>query len=58
MSSKEYGKVQSMKEDLLERVEIIVANGDIACYEQFLLLSQCFQNVSAGWKGSRCFSMS
>ena len=32
-----------MKLLLLNRVEIIVANGEIAHYEQFLYLSQCFQ---------------
>ena len=32
---------------LLNRVETIVAKGEIACYEQFLLLSQCFQKSSA-----------
>ena len=31
---------------LLEEIEIIVAKGEIACFEQFLLLSQCFQKLS------------
>ena len=35
-----------MKILLLERVEIIVANGDISHDEQFLLLSQCFPKSS------------
>ena len=29
-----------------EQVEKIVANGEISLYEQFLLLSQCFQKLS------------
>ena len=33
--------------NLLNRVEHIVENGEIARYEQFLLLSQCFQKSSA-----------
>ena len=31
----------------MQTVENIVANGDIACLEQFLLLPQCFQNLSS-----------
>ena len=36
-----------MKEQLLNKVENIVAKVEIAHHEQFLLLSQCFQNMSA-----------
>ena len=36
-----------MKEYLLKRVENIVAKGEIARFEQFLLLSQCFLKLSA-----------
>ena len=32
---------------LLKKVENIVANGVIACFEQLLLLPQCFQKSSA-----------
>ena len=32
---------------LLKRVENIVTKGEIACFEQFLLLSQSFQKSSA-----------
>ena len=32
---------------LLNRVENIVAKGEIACFEQLILLSQCFQNLSS-----------
>ena len=35
------------KYDFFNRVEIIVANGEIAHYEQFLLLLQWFQKSSA-----------
>ena len=31
---------------LSERVENIVGKGEIACYEQFLLFSQCFRKLS------------
>ena len=31
----------------MKNVENIVAKGGIACFEQFLLLSQCFQKSSA-----------
>ena len=34
-----------MRVQLLNRVENIVAKGEIARFEQFLLLSQCFQVV-------------
>ena len=34
-----------MKEQLLNKVEIIVVKGDIAHYEQFLLLPQCILKV-------------
>ena len=36
-----------MKTFLLIRVENIVSKGEIPCFEQFLLLSQCFQKLSA-----------
>ena len=36
-----------MKEQLLNKVENIVTKGDIAHFEQFLLLSQYFQKSSA-----------
>ena len=32
---------------LLKRVENIVAKGEFACFEQFLLLSECFQKSYA-----------
>ena len=31
---------------LSDRIENIVGKGEIACYEQFLLLPQCFQKLS------------
>ena len=31
---------------LLKKVENIVTKGEIACFEQILLLSQCFQESS------------
>ena len=31
---------------LSDLVENIVGKGEIACYEQFLLFSQCFQKLS------------
>ena len=31
----------------MKKVENIVAKGEIACFEQFFLLSQCFQKLSA-----------
>ena len=41
---------------LLNRVEIIVAKGEIAHDEQFLLLPQCFQRSLAAEVGSEnCF---
>ena len=45
-----------MKTLLLNRVENIVAKGEIAHYEQFLLLLQCLQKSSAeeDQKGSVC----
>ena len=36
-----------MRVYLLKKVGNIVAKGVIACFEQFLLLSQCFQKSSA-----------
>ena len=36
-----------MKEQLLNKVENIVAKGEIVQHEQFLLWSQCFQKLSA-----------
>ena len=36
-----------MKTYLLKIVENIVSKGEIACFEQFRLLSQCFQKSSA-----------
>ena len=36
-----------MRVYLLKRVENIVAKGEIARFEQFLLLSRCFQKSSA-----------
>ena len=36
-----------MKEQLLNKVENIAANGGIAHYEQFLLLPQCFLKLYA-----------
>ena len=53
-----------MKDQLLNKVENIVTKEEIACFEQFLLLSQCFQKWSAAeaaesaymWKrDSTCF---
>ena len=47
---------------LLRRVEIIVEKGEIAHFEQFLLLPQCFQkfsmlqNASTSGKGLRAKS--
>ena len=35
------------QEFLLERVENIVAKGEIACFDKFLLLPQSFQTSSA-----------
>ena len=42
-----------MKVVLFKKVEHIVANGEIAHYEQFLLLPQFFQKSSAAeaWEG-------
>ena len=31
---------------LFDSVENIVGKGEIACYKQFLLFPQCFQNLS------------
>ena len=42
-----------MKFNLWNKVEIIVAKGEIAHYEQFLLLPQWFQKLSASDK-SEC----
>ena len=47
---------------LLKKGDIILANGEIAYYEQFLLLPQCFQKSSASgasesvcvWERVRC----
>ena len=36
-----------MKEQLLNKVENILAKGKIAHHEKFLLLTQCFQKSSA-----------
>ena len=36
-----------MKVYLLTNFENIVAKGEITCFEQFPLLSQCFQKLSA-----------
>ena len=36
-----------MKVKLLKEVENIVLKGEIACFEQFLLLPECFQKSSA-----------
>ena len=36
-----------MKFSLLYKDENVVAKGEIARFEQFLLLSQCFQKLSA-----------
>ena len=36
-----------MKELLLNRVKIIVANGEIANYEHLIILPKCFQKSSA-----------
>ena len=41
-------KSLKMKEQLLNRVETIVAKVEIAHHEQFLLLKQCFQMSSTG----------
>ena len=35
-----------MGKQLSDWVENIVENGEIACYEQFLLFPQCFQKLS------------
>ena len=40
-----------MKAYPLNRVENIVSNGEIANYEQFLFLPQCFQKSSAAGRG-------
>ena len=40
----------------LNKVENMVAKEEIACFEQFLLLSKCFQNSSAA-KASECVYM-
>ena len=34
-----------MKKKVLYRVENIVRKGEIACYKQFLLFSQCFPQL-------------
>ena len=36
-----------MKDYLLNAVENVVAKGEIACFDQFFLLLQCFQESSA-----------
>ena len=36
-----------MTEQLLNDVENIVANAEIPCFEQYLLLPQCFRKSSA-----------
>ena len=45
-----------MKEQLLNKVENNVAKGEIAHFEQFLLLPQCFKKSSAA-KASESVSM-
>ena len=40
-----YGKSLKMKVQLLNRVENMVTKGEIACFEQFFLLSPCFQEA-------------
>ena len=47
---------KSMKKQLLKKVENIVAKEEIACFEQFLLLSQCFQKSSCA-KASKSIYM-
>ena len=42
-----------MKGLLLNGVENIVAKGEIACFEKFLSLSQCFQKLSAAEASKR-----
>ena len=40
----------------MDEIENFVAKGEIALYEQFLILLQCFQKLSAeeaSWKTSR-----
>ena len=44
---KKYGKLLQTKVQLLNRVENIVEEGEIAHYEPFLLFPQCFQKSSA-----------
>ena len=59
ISYQNYEKCLYMKVYLLTKVEKIVAKVEIACFEQFLRLSQCFQRLSAAeatasvymWKG-------
>ena len=47
ISKQKYGKSLQTKVYLFNRVENIVAKGEITHYEQFRLLSQCFQKSSA-----------
>ena len=55
MTSQKYGKCSEMKTFLLNRVENIVAKGEISHYEQFDLLSQCFQKSSAAEESKRIY---
>ena len=36
-----------MSIQLSDRVENIVGKGEIVCYEEFLLFTQCFQKLSS-----------
>ena len=45
-----------MGKQLSDSVENIVEKGEIARYEQFLLLAQCFQTLSVV-DASKCVSM-
>ena len=47
MSTKKYGKYLLLKVKVQKKVENFVAKGEIARFEQFLLLSQCFQKSCA-----------
>ena len=45
---KKYGNLLSINESIItEKNENIVTKGEIAHYERFLLLPQCFQELSA-----------
>ena len=56
MSSKRYGKSRLIVGLVLKKVENILAKGEIARLEQFLLLSRCFQKSSAA-DASKCVYM-